>query len=273
MSDEFAGLELSGDGRLSVRQRLTYLWTNLRRNLRGSHVLRASVFIPDLGPGDNSTASPGRALTDAFLAGELIDLLPGQGRRPLDVLELGCGSGSLCRRLAAIGLRGRYTGVDIDDRFDRSVVDGFSKTFIQERAGEVDARAYDLVISVSALEHFPEDWRLARALRAQAKDGSVEVHVVPSGAALCAYLWHGYRQYSLARIEHVFGTAGVSVVRLGGFCSLIVHICVVTIPEICLRVRVRDRWAGGYRKLRRLALGGDRAAPFWGPMYVVVRRH
>ena len=170
-------------------------------------------------------------------------------------------------------MRGHYAGVDVDDRFDRSAVDGFNKTFVQASAHEIDTEGYDLIISISALEHFPDDRRLARALQAQAKDGSVEVHIVPSGAALGAYLWHGYRQYSLARIEHVFGTAGVSVVRLGGFCSLILHILLVTVPEIVLRVRLRDRWKRGYLALRRLAVAGDRAVPFWGPMYVIVRRH
>ncbi len=265
--------EISGDTKLTALQRLAYLLSNVTRNLTFSRVLTASAFRPTAAAIDSSLSSPGRALTDLFITHELPNLLSGRGSEPIDILELGCGSGSLCTRLAALGLRGRYTGVDIDDRFNRTSVEGFTKTFIQTSAHNIDAGTYDLIISVSALEHLRNDRLLMEMMRSRVKHGGIEVHIVPCGTALAAYLWHGYRQYSLARIEHVFGTCDVTVIRLGGLCSLLVHILFVTVPEIFLRLPVRKRLSGAYLAARRLAFTSDQAVPFLGLMFVVVRRN
>ena len=39
--------------------------------------------------------------------------------RQLDVIEIGCGSGSMAARIAGFGYGGTYLGIDIQDRFRR----------------------------------------------------------------------------------------------------------------------------------------------------------
>ena len=55
------------------------------------------------------------------------------------------------------------------------------------------------------------------------RPGGLELHVVPSGAALLAYLEHGYRQYTPAALADKFGPC-IDIVRLGGFGSYLLNV-------------------------------------------------
>ena len=259
--------ELNGDERLGPAQRLVYLARNLRRNCR---LERTTAGRPSFQAARLSrtprVASPGRALTEAFLYSQLPAMLP---PGPIRVLELGCGSGSLTRLLAEIGYSGQYVGVDIGDRFDRTVQPGFEKTFV---CGDVhtfqpDAR-FDLVISVSVLEHVPDDARLTARLDELVAPGGVQLHFVPSGWGLFVYLWHGYRQYTRASLAARFhGRA--EAVSLGGGASFLLHFLFITLGEMLLPLGARRRLPGLYGGLLDRCLRWDRVVPMGGTMYAV----
>lgn len=229
--------EICGDVPLTPRQRVLYLAGNLVRNLAGFAPLLASLACP--GTPRAGAMSPLRMCTDHFLT----EVLPAiEARRVVDVPGIGYGSGSLCRRLAHHGFSGRYTGLDMADRFDHAFVPGFEKRFVRADAmtWQPDA-AYDLVISVSALEHIADDRALGARIRTWLRPGGRQVHVVPAGWALPLYPWHSYRQYSRRASAGRFPlSAGVN--RLGGVMGFLVHSVIITLGEMVLNLPVRRRW-------------------------------
>lgn len=266
-------VEICGDERLGAATRLAYLWKNAWRNLLGGGPPVDLVhFLPERVAGLAGTASPSRALTEAFLALRLPELMP---PGEVSVLEIGCGSGSLVRRLASFGYRGRYLGIDVGDRFDRREVDGFTRDFRCMDASDFDPgnERFDLIVSVSALEHIPDESALVARLPAMLAPGGLELHFVPSGWGLVVYLWHGYRQYTRRRIGATFGTAGCRVHALGGLPSFVVHGLAITLGEMLLGLKPRQRLAGSFRRLRDTALAADRFLPVCPTVFVVERRN
>lgn len=268
--------EINGDLRLSAVDRLRYLWQNFRRNIasggRGPST-RAFVVRRDEVAGRICGQSPSRLLTELFIDRELPGFLPiGEVR----VLEIGCGSGSLLRRLAVLGYRGQYTGVDVQDRFQRDLGGAvpFTTSFVQSDIHSVTPdHPIDLLVSISAIEHIPCDRKLIARLSEAVRAGGVELHAVPAPAGLIAYLWHGYRQYTRARIADRFGSAGVNVVRLGGLGSFMVHVLSITIPELLLGWPLRRSAPGFYAALLQFGLMLDRVAPIAPTSVIVIRQH
>jgi SAM-dependent methyltransferase len=263
--------EISGDIRLSIGDRLRYLWRNSVRNLQSlwqgpatrSFHCTAGIALRICGQ------SPSRYLTEAFIATRLPRLLPTADT--VEILEIGCGSGSMASRLERLGYRGNYVGVDVRDRF-RPATGAISQTFVCSDAHDfVPGKPIDLLISVSALEHIPRDADLIQRLSRHMAPAGVQLHFVPASAGLIAYLWHGYRQYSPVALAERFGPQA-DIIRLGGFASLILHVVVIS-PEMLFGRFIRSLAPGLYAKLLRAALTADRALPFCPTAYAVVRRH
>lgn len=260
--------EISGDARLSVAQRLRYLAYNFARNLRHADagVRRHSFHAARLQrtPG---AALPSRALIEAFLYSRLPAMLPlGKVR----VLEIGCGSGSLTRILAEIGYSGEYVGVDIDDRFDRTVQPEFEKTFVNIDVNRFQPEGkFDLVISVSALEHIPEDHQLIKRLDEFIAPGSLQLHFVPSGWGLPVYLWHGYRQYTADSLVKRFDPHKTIFFAMGGGASFLLHFLFITMGEMLLPLRLRQRLPRLYGRMLDGCLQLDRLVPVCATMYAV----
>ena len=271
MSD--TGLEkLSGDVPLTAGQRLRYIAGNAWRNLLAWRGVPSIAFVPRAESlvATQSTASPSRRLTECFLRDVLPVLLPpGEVR----VLDIGCGSGFLAQRLAALGYRGHYTGIDIDDRLGREALNElpFSVEFFH---GDVHAFAggpFDLILSISALEHIPDDAAVLARLRTMLARGGLQLHVVPSGWGLFCYLWHGYRQYAPGAIARRFPAGLARVWRLGGLGSFALHVGRITICEMLLRHRRNDDPAAYERRLQA-ALRLDRSLPVLPTAYAIVER-
>jgi len=266
-----AETEICGDGPLSPVARLVYLWRNVIRNLTERGVTPpCERFYVSRQHRISSLASPSRALTNAYLKRILPRLLP-PGR--VRVLDIGCGSGRLCSLLADIGYCGEYIGLDVEDRFSTEDVPGFKRTFVCGDAHEFDADAgyFDLIISVSALEHIPDDAMIIERLPRMLAPGGMELHFVPSGWGIFVYLWHGYRQYTLVGIGKRFGTEACVAIPLGGLFSFLLHFFLITMGEILLPLKIRNRIPQGYKWLLEYALWLDRMAPVCPTMYVVRR--
>ncbi|MCR9137401.1 MAG: class I SAM-dependent methyltransferase [Alphaproteobacteria bacterium] len=264
-----AAPEINGDLRLGFADRLKYIWSNFRRNLtRRPPSVNTRSWQP---PADTNLGifSPGRCLTEAFIKVQLPTILPPQALRVLDV---GCGSGRTSNLLATAGYSGHYTGVDVDDRFDAKDAssDAFDRTFIHGDAHDLsDLDPFDLIISISALEHVDNDAALIDHLGTMQADGGYQIHFVPAPAGLPVYLWHGFRQYSLQAIAQRFGQDDVEVYRLGGLASFLLHLVVITLPEILLSTSLRKRWPAQYRFLLAKCLRWDRWIPVLPVCHVV----
>jgi SAM-dependent methyltransferase len=183
-----------------------------------------------------------RALVDAFLAEELPKLLgPARG---ISVLDIGGGSGYARKVLAKAGYSGSYLAVDpvADERFETRGDAAFDAALAREpfETFKSDQR-FDLVLSVTSLEHVDDDEACARNARAHRATGGVEVHVVPAGWSLPCYLWHGLRQFSRGRMAAVFARRpeGVTYYALGGLGTLLLQFFGVTVPERWLRKKIR----------------------------------
>lgn len=260
--------EISGDSRLTIAQRLRYLAFNLGRNLKpGKCAARRLRFTAGRLPRTPSTASPGRALTEAFLLSRLPNMLP---PGELRVLEIGCGSGSLTKLLTEVGYSGSYVGVDIADRFDRTAQPGFERDFVLADAHNfVPDGQFDLVISVSALEHIPNDRKLIEQLAGYVAPGGLQINFVPSGWGLLTYLWHGYRQYTAVSLNERFDAQRSTFFSMGGVTSFMLHFLFITIGEILLRLRLRQRLPNLYGRMLDGCLKLDCMVQHCGTMYAV----
>lgn len=260
--------EISGDGRMTLGQRLRYLACNLSRNLRAGKIEAERLrFCAGRLSRTPLSASPSRALTEAFLRTQLPALFP---LHSLRVLEIGCGSGSLTRLLAESGYSGSYVGVDVVDRFDHATQLGFQRDFVLGDAHcfESDIK-FDLVISISALEHIPEDGQLIKRLSGFVVPGGLQIHFVPSGWALPAYLWHGYRQYTMASLDERFTLRRTTVFAMGGAASFMLHFLFITVGEMLLPLRLRQRLPRLYGRMLDGCLQFDRLVPACATMYAV----
>jgi SAM-dependent methyltransferase/glycosyltransferase involved in cell wall biosynthesis len=260
--------EVCGDEPLSARGRLRFLGWNALRNVAGS-IARLAPRRRSPARADATAASPMRAAVDAFVVEELPALLPA---REISVLDIGGGSGYARELLARAGYRGRYLAVDPvpDARFEaranlafeaRQVAEPFERFASDER--------FDLVLSVTALEHVPGVDAAVRNAARHLAPGGAEVHVVPGGWALPVYLWHGYRQFSRGRLRDLFGDA--EVYALGGLATLLLQLLWCTVPER-LTASDRLRRTRAYRGLRRACQRIDRYLPICPIAYAAVRR-
>lgn len=263
--------EICGDGRMSPGDRLRYMAWNFARNFgfRRSTVKPTSFCMPRQSR-TSGLVSPSRSLTEAFLSLQLPSLLPVGDIR---VLDIGCGAGGVVRLLAELGYRGSYVGIDVQDGFNRDVQPGFEKTFFVVDAHQYQSdEKFDLVISVSALEHIPDDGRLVERLGELLTPRGLQLHFLPSEWALPVYLWHGYRQYTLASLEERFGAGQTAVFTLGGAVSFLLHFLFITCWEILLRVSLREHFSRLYTNSLDISLKIDRYLPLMGTFYAVVWR-
>lgn len=263
-------VEISGDGGMGVWQRLRYIATNVARNMTrmGIRLCRRRFCSARLSR-TPMTASPGRVLTESFLLTELPHLL---AQREIRVLEIGCGSGSVTRLLAEGGYRGEYVGIDILDRFDHGDQAEFRRQFVQTDAHGFEPEGqFDLIISVSALEHILDDHLLLKRFTAFLAPGGLQLHFVPSAWGLFANLWHGYRQYNLAALVNRFDVTRAKVYYMGGMATLLLHVVFITLGEILLPLSLRKRIPRAYGGFLDYCLRLDRLFPRCGTMYAVIQ--
>jgi len=267
--------DISGDARLSVGQRLQYLWRNARRNLvRSTNELKAHPWPLPADSYDMARGKPSplRVLSEAFLVLELPAII---GKTNISVLDIGCGSGRSLNLLVQAGFKGRYVGLDIEDRFAPSNEgkNAFDVSFTcQDVHLGLPEGPFDLILSNSALEHIPDDEGLAQKFNAALSNEGVQVHIVPAPAGLFTYLWHGYRQFSLTTIGQRFDGVNPKLYQLGGLFSFLIHLVLITVPEILLRVSLRNTAQIFYQMCLRSALRFDHLAPILATGYVIVQR-
>jgi SAM-dependent methyltransferase len=226
--------EINGDGPLSAADRFRYIWRNIVRNARGRLVrYKTTPWHPDLQlltRRHNEPVTPLRALSEAFV----LDALPQHiTQRRVSVLHVGCRSGRLLSALTDAGFSGRYCGLNIDGRFDRTRA---KPEIFEIEVAQQDIHKFDLVVSNSAPEHIPDDARAIERL------GSM---LTPDGRQM-------------------------QVFRLGGVASFLLHLSTITILEQICRLSLRRHFSRSYLTALRICLRTDHWLPFMPSGYVML---
>jgi len=260
--------ELSGDVPLSLGEKIYWLASNAVRGMWGYTTYLPSTYFHARSLAGGSS-SPGRKTIDAFMYNTLSSIA---GIKDAAILDIGGGSGYIRKTLSLIGYKGRYTCVDIekDRRFDNFVSTEFVSEHI-ERGIEsfIPPQKYNLVLSITSLEHIPCDGISVEKAHLSTLPGGVQIFVFPSYWSLPLYLFHGFRQYSPRRIKRLFAGQQYTVYRLNGLFTFLCHFFLITIPERMLGTKgIRHtRW---YEKVVEHAYLCDRLFPFFSYTYAIV---
>lgn len=262
--------ELSGDMPLSSGQKFQYLLYNALRNAGGLRYPAHMRFWHAETP-DDAPSSPMRSYLDAFMKDELPKLCT---PRKLSVLDIGCGTAYMRSVLARGGYSGGYTGVDVvrEPKFDINAEPAFATEFLNQDITRFSSdKRFDLVISNTALEHIQDDAAAVQVAHMLCATGGLEVHIVPSLWSLPLYLWHGYRQYTPARVRKLFSGTNYRVYRMGGLGSFFFHFFWITVPERLFGMTpFRMRHPGAYVRMKRFANRIDYLLPFFSTLYAIV---
>lgn len=271
-------IEISGDDDLSVRQAARYLTVNLIQGVLG-HLAGIKIpfyWTPIAAPrAIDRAASPHRLHVHEFLRRELPRLAPvGQ----IAALDLGCGSGYLRHILLEIGYSGSWVGLDLDKHKDYdqnwSTTSGAFKSSLLKANVEnipLAGERFDLVLSLTALEHVRhDDVALANCGSLVKRDGGVQVHFIPASPSLFLFLFHGYRQYTPARLEYLtqLMDGRIEMYRLGGLFTFLLHLLGITLPRLLLATDCRS-WQF-YTRMFTACHKLDRLLPILSTCYVLV---
>jgi len=215
--------------------------------------------------------SPGREYSNEFLYQNLPEILPG---KEIKMLDIGCGSGYVRKIFYNLGYNLFYTGVDIKkhkkfEQFNKYALDS---NFIQSKIEDFNPKnRYNLVFSISALEHIEDDvLAVSKACKFLEKTG-VQIHIVPTFWSLFLYLRHGHRRYTPTRLKKMFGEKS-KIYKLGGLFSFLLHLFFITIPEVLFRSS-KLRQSRVYLKLLEIANKLDRFVPILSSVYVVITKN
>ncbi len=255
---------LNGDVGLTSDDREAYLHFHRERNAHLAHLSRVehirTLPMPCAVVEDRSGSSPSRVAMDSFVRWFGRRVLERVERPEIRVLDLGCGSGYARRLLADVGLGGEYIGLDHAEhpRFASFGGAAFAQRLI---VGDVhamdplDVGPVDLLISMTALEHFEDDARALERARRALRPGAGELHIVPAEKGLDLWGPHGWRQYSPRCVSRLFPQA--EIYRIGGLFSTLVHESMISHANgrKCER---RERFPGVYRALRACSHPLDR---------------
>lgn len=161
------------------------------------------------------------------------ELLRRYGPHPANILDAGCGTGGLIRRLEADRPAWRWTGVDVEP-----LACEYSRSRCQAQIIEASAMAlpfpdasFDAVVSADVLYHLDDDVAALRELgRVLRPDGLLVVNV-PAHRWLWSYhdvAVHGRRRYVRSELSEKLGFAGFCV-------SVVTHWNTLPLPLVFLR--------------------------------------
>jgi|JI10StandDraft_1071094.scaffolds.fasta_scaffold11520_11 2-polyprenyl-3-methyl-5-hydroxy-6-metoxy-1,4-benzoquinol methylase len=268
--------EICGDVRLTFTQKLQYLALNIPRGFWGYLTLLKSTHVaPRFSFSEISTESPTRQLLDRVFSRVLQEAVP---KKTIDVFDIGCGTGYVRDVLASYGYSGTYTGIDmVREGAYSDTHKAFSSTLIVDDVTTLKTdKKFDLVISMTVLEHVVDDTAAVVVSHTIVKPGGMQIHVVPMFPTLFLYFWHGFRQYNKRRLKMLFGKAdeATAYYRVGGLASFFTHWCWITLPERILGLgTIRKRLPKLYRLSLFVSFKIDWFLPFLATAYIIVKRN
>jgi SAM-dependent methyltransferase len=210
--------QISADRPLNIF--LTFIWflLNYFRNLKqrsvDKNLITKKVNKVDLNFASSVSVerSPSRRVSDIFWKSIPIDIIV-KFLGSVKILEVGCGNGNYGNFMFEIFNNNleHYTGVDIVKSAEWNNFDKSKFTFIEGSADNyIDYfNQSNLIITQSALEHFPNDTIYFDQIlnyTNSTKEPVIQIHLMPSSACLKLYLLHGYRQYTPYYISKITNT-------------------------------------------------------------------
>ena len=160
---------------------------------------------------ESLVADPGRHWYYRAKIAAVLRLL--DGRAPVEVLDVGAGSGLFSRALLRATTAARAVCVDPGYPADSDAVEA-GKPLLFRR--QVTGSAADLVLMMDVLEHVPDDAGLVATYAAQVRPGTRFLVTVPA----FRWMWSGhdvllehYRRYTLREVEAAVTAGGLRVVR------------------------------------------------------------
>ena len=249
---------------------LAWFALNIIRNLKNSG--RDKTFKPfyacrNIYKSDIDISSPGRTLVTIFNQLNLNSIL--KKEHAPNCLEIGCGSGSFYETIKLKSVRAKYTGIDLNSRFQKkaSAKCRFIKSDILVFRPK---EKYDFIYSNSVLEHCRDDHTIFKKSYEWLKEGGTALHFLPAASGVLLYPKHGFRQYSIYSLKNKLPCKKFSIYPLGGFGSFLVHLIFITVPEGLFRFPLRKFCSRFYSKTKKIGFRLDPILPFFGPMIAVV---
>lgn len=189
----------------------------------------------------SAAVSPSRFLCDLFWDSLDWEKYEKELNQPINILEVGCGTGRYAKHISRKFSFSSYTGIDIREYSEWRTFGESNVTFIKGSYEDLLELATDqnVIITQSALEHFVKDKKFFKNIDQYASKRSektLAIHIFPSAICLVKFLFHGIRQYNLRTILNLVNQSGVTprvrIFALGGVHSNYFHFVRITLRSV-----------------------------------------
>ena len=166
-----------------------------------------------------------RSLGQAFffgpVHGRVLELVTAalDGRVPGDILDIGCGTGRLLRRIATVWPAARLTGVDPADgmiRVARTLTPGVTFFVGQGEAVPLPDSSVDIAFSTVSFHHWQDQAAGVRDVARVLRPGGIFCLADIRVPAALAWLKARRRVHTSTEMRELFGQAGLTVLRQAG---------------------------------------------------------
>lgn len=152
-------------------------------------------------------------------------------KKPVDIIDFGCGGGWYARFLAQFGVKRTYIGIDkkLKEKLKKQNINGLEIGFIEmDLLKFISRQKFDLALSLWTLEHIKDDALAIRIMADNLKKGGRLILGVPSSVSwIFQFGRHGYHYYSFSHLKKMMETAGFVVEdkqNLGGLMDIIFNL-------------------------------------------------